>query len=331
MKKFYLAGVLGVLLCAFQLATVADEKSDVKKAPAKVPLVTRDNFVSLQLFRRADSKSEGYWLRFDNSGLRIKFRQTPINAFDGGGLHPFANQWSEPASMSRNQVEAFLEVLNAVQLPKLAGYYSRGKSSVMGFVEVLVLTISDDKNHDQEFEIQNYSDSPPRGYAKIIAYLRSLQVQKFSDKDLQVPEADWVTQDNFSSLTLETSGGFAGIRSLLQVVPAPGFSSIDGSKLKWSQTIGGRTETQEAGLSFEIPKELIRLVNSTNFSKLNGKKFQQPNLADGFNEVLTLTLNDGRTFTVSNYGDTAPPEYYALTQYLNELKNQKFNKSAAIQ
>ena len=77
MKKFYLAGVLGVLLCAFQLATVADEKSDVKKALTKVPLVTCDNFVSLQLFRRADSKSEGYWLRFDNSGLRIKFRQTP--------------------------------------------------------------------------------------------------------------------------------------------------------------------------------------------------------------------------------------------------------------
>lgn len=322
MKKFFLAGVLGSLLGALPLTATAAPKPDATKAPVKVPLVTRDNFVSVELFRRADSKSAELWLRLDNSGLRVKFElpRTIDNDPKMGETVPYPYSWSEPAPMSTNQTNSFLKVLNTAQLPNLVGRYHRGKSSVIGLAEVLVLTISDEKDRDRKFEIQNSIDAPPRGYLEVVAYLRNLQVQKFSDKDLPIPDSDWVTRDNFQSLTLETSGGFAGTRSLFEIKPRPSHSSLGGWIMSWSQTTYGLKQVKEVELG-EIG-ELILQLNTARMADINGKNFQQPNLADGFNEVLTLALSNGKKFTVSNYGDTAPPEYSALVQYLSELKNK---------
>ncbi len=323
MKRFLLVGVLGALLCALALSANAAPKLDTK-IPAKVPLVTRDNFVSLELFRRENSKSEGVWLRLDNSGLRIKFRQSQQNSSGFVSVAPTQYSWSEPAAMSRNQMESAVKFLNAAQLPRLTGNYHRGKSSVDGFGEVLVLTISDAKDRDQKFEIQNSIDAPPRVYRQVVDYLRDLQTQKFSGIELPIPQSDWITRDNFNSLTLETSGGFAGIHSIFEIRTPPMTSSDSTIKLRLSQTIGGREATKNGALRFDEFDQLILLLNSARFSNLNGKNFKQKNLADGFNELLTLTLDNGIKFTVSNYGDTAPAEYSAIIQYLNELENRKF-------
>ncbi len=89
--------------------------------------------------------------------------------------------------------------------------------------------------------------------------------------------------------------------------------------------MGGRGVERHDILNSDEQFCLMRLLLTASLPNLNGKKFEQKSLDDGFNETLTAELNDGRKFTVSNYGDQAPPAYFAITRYLDELKTQKFN------
>jgi hypothetical protein len=120
------------------------------------------------------------------------------------------------------------------------------------------------------------------------------------------------------------SGGFFNIRSLIEIQRRPGNAGSSGVTMKWSQTIGGRGVDREAALSQQEVDELIRLLNAANLPTLNGQKYRQAGLADGFNEVLSLSLGDGRKFVVQNYGDQAPPDYYKITDYLRQLQQKKF-------
>jgi hypothetical protein len=134
-----------------------------------------------------------------------------------------------------------------------------------------------------------------------------------------------VDRENFSALVFETSGGFAGIESRLEIR-----TSEDDSKpfsLNWSYTVQKRGLARNVDLSSKEETALLAAVNDANLPDLNGKEFKQKHLADGFNEVLALTLESGEKFVVQNYGDAAPPEYFALTKFLRELQAKKFPQS----
>lgn len=139
---------------------------------------------------------------------------------------------------------------------------------------------------------------------------------------------DLVTTKNLQTLIFETSGGFAGLQDTLEIPVNKATHSSHRFPIFRTQVIGGRKTQSQGGLSAADIEGLIRLINAANLANLNGKSFEQKQLRDGFNEVLTVTLSNGRSFKVSNYGDTAPPEYYAITQYLNKLKTEKFDKPA---
>lgn len=312
MRTLLKLAILGTLVWALTFQASADTK--------KAPEITRGNFVSLEFLSRADKDWGNVWLRLDNGGLRIKFQPAPKTALTFE-VPSVETNWSAPAPMSNEQIEASLKFLNAAQLPKNVGLYY-GKSKVVGLAEVLTLTLNDDQQRDQKFEIQNYGDAAPRAYYEVTAFLRKLQIQKFSAQNLPIPAPAWTTSGNFRSLVLQTSGGFAGLRSTLAIKPRPMTSSIAGWVVNWLQTIAGRETIKSGGINFKEEAEIIRLINEANFAKLNGQRFQQPGLADGFNETLTLTLSSGQTFTVSNYGDQAPPEFLALTQYLGDLQQK---------
>ena len=222
---------------------------------------------------------------------------------------------------SNNQLNKLIVALNEAKFPSLAGKYGDEYEAKKRKVESLSMTISDENNRDRTFDILIRGDSAPRAYFKLTIDLSLLLAEKFPGRGTarETKKPFSISSETLVSLRLETSGGFAGIHSVLEIKPRPMSSSIGGWMWNWSQTIGGRTEKAEGDITLEIPK-LIELLNAANFPKLNGKDFKEKNLADGFGEVVTLKLKGGQTFTVSNYGNTAPKEYFALTQYLNETK-----------
>jgi hypothetical protein len=332
MRRFLLAGVLAALICALQLFAVAAEK--------KVPAVTRDNFVSLDYQRSGGFTS--LKTQIEVQGNEVILEEFPrfggvgleSGIANGSGLGLFSGQpitTPRPrARLSNNQLDALIRVVNKNKLPALAGKY-RQEDLADGLNETLSLTISDENNKDQTFVVENYGNKAPAGFFAVVFYLRQLRMDKFRGTS-ENTGTNLVDQRNFEALTLETSGGFAGIRAKIEASQRPPQSSIRGDLVfKWSQIIAGRETNQSGSLTGDEQTQLMRLINAANLPALNGRHFRQKNLADGFSEVLTVTLKDGRSYTVSNYGDTAPPEYYPLIQYLNELKNQKFNKPTATQ
>lgn len=129
--------------------------------------------------------------------------------------------------------------------------------------------------------------------------------------------SDKITLQNLQSISFETSGGFAGIKSSISIWPS---SKSSKPGIMWKQTIGGRDTEYFNILSDADFNHLVSMLNAAKISQLNGKKFEQVGLYDGFNETLTVTLKDGRKFVVENYGDTAPAEYYAITRQLELMK-----------
>jgi hypothetical protein len=321
MKRFWLVGVLGALLCTLQISAFADAK--------KAPEVTRDNFVSL----RYESVGGIAALRTETSVLGSTLWLEAFPHLGGIGLMSGAPINVPPPSspLSNNQVKALITQINKLKLPALAGDY-RQPNLADGLNETLTLTISDDENRDRSFVIQNYGKTAPQGFYKMTEYLRQLRLDKFHGVSEGPAAEALVTRQNLDSITLETSGGYAGLRSSIRIIRNPGFSStipaaVYPLTLFWSQQIGGKNSSGRVELTAAEFDELIRLANAANLSQLNGKKFRQPNLYDGLNEVLTVKLNGGRQFVVENYGDTAPAEYLTLVRYLNELKNRKLSSS----
>lgn len=313
MKKFFAPGVLGLLACVLTCAARAEDKTS--------PVVTRDNFVSLELFRKSDYKGAGVWLRLDNAGLRVKVAQKPQSESGEVPIPYFSSLWTEPAPASRAQIDSFLNLLNVIRFPQIAGY-CYGKSKDAGFGEVLTLTISDAQNHDQKFEVQNFGDAAPREYSQLVKRLRAFQSEKFSTMNLPIPVEDWITESTFASLTLEMSGGIAGIHSIIKITPPPETSSNPVWMLEWSQTVGTEKTVRQGKLYNEDAQSLMRLLNAAQLAQLNGQNFIQPHLADGINEALTVQANY-KTFAVSHYGDQAPQELKELLQFVRDLKTMR--------
>jgi hypothetical protein len=149
----------------------------------------------------------------------------------------------------------------------------------------------------------------------VLGALLALQLSAFAE----AKKALTVTRANFLSVIWERSGGFAGIHSLIGVRTPPATSKSRSYELHHSQTVGGRETGEDATLKPQQEAELLRLLDAAHFPSLNGKSYRQPGLADGFAETLVLTLKGGRKYIVSNYGNSAPAEYYRITEYLRCL------------
>lgn len=65
---------------------------------------------------------------------------------------------------------------------------------------------------------------------------------------------------------------------------------------------------------------LFQSLSNANLEEMNGKKYRQQGLMDGFNTTLTVTLKDGKKFTVESYGNTAPAGFYKILAEVNRLR-----------
>lgn len=159
-----------------------------------------------------------------------------------------------------------------------------------------------------------------------------------------------VTRDNFVSLSIFTSGGIANLSTNVTVSNniinrySPGGSAVSGG---WGQggsgpgpsgfgngfgngfgyPPGGSSTVAASILSNNQLNVLLRALDEARFPALTGK-YRQKNLADGINETVALTVSDeanrDRTFTIENYGDTAPRAYYEMMNRLRAFIALKF-------
>lgn len=131
---------------------------------------------------------------------------------------------------------------------------------------------------------------------------------------------DSVTLDNFVSLEMSTSGGFANLTSRLQIG--------DEGEASWTanRRVGAGAAPLRLTLALHDYSALLRVLNTARFPTLAGR-YTQRNLADGINETVTLTLRGAngelQTFAVQNYGENAPPGFYAVTTHLRQLIQRK--------
>lgn len=137
-----------------------------------------------------------------------------------------------------------------------------------------------------------------------------------------------VTRDNFISLSLQKSGGFAGINTTLEV-QGNVLSDFPSGRSAGTRT-GGAAQRSESvrtyGLSNNQVKQLIDKINEFKLTALVGN-YKQKGLMDGFNETLTITISDSNNnnqqFVINNYGNAAPKSYFEFLTFFNALVQMK--------
>lgn len=356
MKKFFVAGVLGALLCALPLIAQSAPKPDAIKAPVKVPLVTRDNFVSLE-FTNTDKLGE-YESQFFVAGNQLRMEETALRSIDGlfsdgktlmgtdtveildafkertssqpvmnilpgesddfSRFNPPFSNASKSVGVSSKQIEILIGELNKTVFTKVASSVSRNR--LVGDQKYAVwLVINDEQGRDQIYTSAyngNYFEAAP---FNLINYLYYFQKTKFPDGSrLWAQQYVPFTSSYFQSLTLETSGGIEGKHFVARVRAV-----AQENHLQWSQSTDGKNFSQDKSLGPVGTWAFFRALNQAKIPSLNGKSYKQLNLTDGIKEVLTLTLSDGRTFTFSNYGNHAPK---GLAYFVDYLKNPSGHK-----
>lgn len=140
-----------------------------------------------------------------------------------------------------------------------------------------------------------------------------------------VPEVSLL---NFVSLRYDRVGGFAGLSSSMSVY----------SGMLWinPDTRPNQTASKPSSypLSFNQQITLFRSINAAGILQLAGN-YRQKNLADGWNETLTLTISDEQNhdqqFVIKNYGNTAPANFYNFINYLNDVRDQKTGQTRTFQ
>jgi len=317
MKKFLLAGVLGALLCSLPIKGYAQVAEKVENRKAFI--LTRDNLVSLRYTKLSTTKQP-----YDQSySIVIQNNSTKQETIIDGKIE--SERLLSP--LSNNQLNALIKKFNQNHLVALEGEYKFTTNTRES--EYIALEASDSNNRDFYFSIGISGDADKQGeillkdFFDFKRYLFSVSKlpAPLCPGGLPLPEP-LVNWQNFSSLILETSGGFAGIRSQIKISANPQGPSSAPWTIQRSETVAGKTVEEIEKLSFYEEKGFIGFLNYARLDANNGKSWEQKDLRDGFNQVVTLQLRDGRKFIVSNYGDTAPPEYSALVQYLNELKDK---------
>ena len=145
--------------------------------PQNTPIVSRENFVSLSWEQSGgfaglitSLKVEGNMFSYSSGA-----REVPGGHTGNFIEHPIIPQIQ---AMSNHQLDTLIFKLNQTRIPALVGNY-RQPNLADGFQEVLVLTISDKNDQDQQFTIQNYGNKAPRGYLEFMTFFRVLAGKKF--------------------------------------------------------------------------------------------------------------------------------------------------------
>jgi len=131
-----------------------------------------------------------------------------------------------------------------------------------------------------------------------------------------VPSQPAVQNDfaDLSSVTFVVTGGFAGINDTLDITEG-----------HIKQLKNRPISTTDAVFTKADMKQLAAVLYDADFTHLVGD-YRQKNLADGFNETLTVMVGTGRgskVYVVRNYGDQAPPAYHKVAAYLRQLEKSK--------
>jgi len=126
-----------------------------------------------------------------------------------------------------------------------------------------------------------------------------------------------ISRANFVALKWERSGGYAGVRT--QMLIHNGFLQLHRGAPE------NQKPSQIKALSKAEFQSILKLLNDAQFTKIAGK-YNAPNLADGFGDIVTLTLQTPgakpQVFTVENYGELAPKAFYNVLAALQKLQKK---------
>lgn len=301
MKITYIAMSVCVTICALA--------SSANAAESNAPEISLLNFVSLQYERKGGYAGISSGISVYSGVLWVKSDTRP-------------NQTSETQSfpLSFNQQVALFDNINAAGITNLVGDY-RQRNLSDGFNETLTLTISDAQNRDQRYIINNYGDTAPRNFYRFIDYLNELRDAKTGQPR---NTAQIVNKDNFQSLTLNILGGIAGIQTQTEI-HAPAESGYRQWMISSNERSRGRIIRHQTNINVSELNALFHSLSNANLAKMNGEKYHQQGLYDGFNNILTVTLQDGKKYTVESYGNTAPAGFYQILAEVNQLRQRHFN------
>jgi hypothetical protein len=167
------------LLLALSICTVADAKPAKQATPvaphATVPMVTRDNFVSLEVRADYDHASGSTDVTVRNGGISF----SSIPSFGVG------SQTVRSGFLSNNQFGLLVRAINETRLPALAGEY-KDKKMHSGVHATVTLIISDEANRDRTFTIVNYGSVAPRAYYTFLERMRKFVGLKFPAADISI-------------------------------------------------------------------------------------------------------------------------------------------------
>jgi hypothetical protein len=314
MRSTLKVGVLLVALSVVLPVSTVWAKPDSRKI---VP-VSRDNFVSLEY--ETPEGATAFKTQILVRGNLLAIEGTPtlshLALFSGAG----EENRPLPAWLSNNQLDELLRLVNRTRLQLQAGDYSdsNGGGPIR---EVLTLKYSDAGNRDRVVVIRNRGKAAPTAFFQIVDGLKRLRVEKYPTKASS--NSGLFSRESLQTVKFDSLGGFAGIQSSIEIkFPA---SSEEGKvAIHWINTVDKRGVAQHAELEATEVDELLSLLNAGDLPKLNGKRYRQPNLYDGFNETLTVTLRDGKQYKIENYGDQAPAEYSRISVYIQQLQQKHF-------
>ncbi len=314
MKSTFKMGVLLVALCAVLYSSDAWAKPDSRRM---MP-VTRDNFVSLEYESPEGATAFKTQILVRGNTLAIEGVPTLANMalFSGSS----EDSRPLPAWLSNNQLDELLRLINRTRLALQAGDYSDSKA-VGAMSEVLTLKYSDAANRDRVYVIRNQGKTAPAAFFQIVDGLKRLRAEKYP---VTANNASGLfTRENVQGVKFDSFGGFAGIQSTIEINFLAS-QEAGAVVINWANTVNKQAGTRQATLDAAEVDELLRVLNAGDLPKLNGQRYRQPNLYDGFNETLTVTQRDGKKYKVENYGDQAPAGYSRISAYVQQLKQKHF-------
>jgi len=300
MKLKYLAINVFVLICALTYSASAAENN--------VSEVSMLNFVSLRYERTGGYAGITSGMAIHSGTLWIDPAARPNQESNKQSSYP----------LSFNQQIALFRNINAAGITELVGDY-RQKNLADGFDETLILTISDAQDQDQQYVIKNYGNTAPRNFYQFIDYLNEVRDHKTGQMNAS---SQPVNSDNLESLTLNTIGGIAGIQSQVEI-HAPDKDSHRQWMIHSNERSRGRTIQRQSNISVNELNALFQALSNANLEEMNGHKYRQQGLMDGFNNTLTVTLQDGKKFTTVSYGNKAPAEFYKIVAEVNRLRQEQ--------
>ncbi len=156
---------------------------------ASIPLVTRDNFVSLLMHTTGGIANVDTLISVENQRIS-RFVPEPVQGqlyggYGGGETPPYQpfpryNPLTASGFLSGNQLNVVLRALNETRFPLLAGKYQQ-QHLADGLHETVTLTLSDEQNRDRTFIVENIGNAAPRAYYEFTSRLRAFVALKLPE------------------------------------------------------------------------------------------------------------------------------------------------------